>query len=81
MARIQNNFAVMFHLRPFTKIAKMDPLRWIKWPPELKVEKKINIFPRPMAQFYRHSGSVERPLCDREVGLNIFYLYNFNIII
>ena len=25
-----------------TKISKMVPLRWTKWPPELKIEKPLN---------------------------------------
>ena len=33
----------MFLLLPFTKIAKIVPLSRTKWPPELKIEKKLNI--------------------------------------
>ena len=40
MARFQNNVTGMFLSCPFTKIAKMIPLRKTKWPPELKIEKK-----------------------------------------
>ena len=39
MAQFQINFTEMFLLCPFTKIAKMVPLRKTKWPPELKIEK------------------------------------------
>ena len=34
----------MFLSCPFTKIATMIPLRKTNWPPELKVEKPLNIF-------------------------------------
>ena len=40
MARFQNKFTEMFSC-PFTKIAKMVPLRKTKWPPELKIDKNI----------------------------------------
>ena len=36
MTGFQNNFTDMFLLWPFTKIAKMVPFGWTKWPPELK---------------------------------------------
>ena len=35
----QHNLAEMFFGWPSTKIAKMVPLRWTKWPSELKIEK------------------------------------------
>ena len=40
--QFQNNFAQMFPWSSFTKIAKMVPLRWTKWPLELKIEKPLN---------------------------------------
>ena len=40
MARFQNNFTEMFFRWPATKIVKMVPLHWTKWPPKLKIEKK-----------------------------------------
>ena len=40
--QFQNNFTQMFPWSSFTKIAKMVPLRWIKWPSELKIEKPLN---------------------------------------
>ena len=36
---IQHNLVEMFFGWPSTKIAKMVPLRWTKWPSELKIEK------------------------------------------
>ena len=35
----QHNLVKMFFGWPSTKIAKMVPLRWTKWPSELKIEK------------------------------------------
>ena len=40
--QFQNNFTQMFPWSSFTKIAKMVPLRWTKWPSELKIEKPLN---------------------------------------
>ena len=40
MSWFQSNFSEVFLLWPFTKIAKIIPLGWTKWPPELKIEKK-----------------------------------------
>ena len=42
MAWFQNDFTEMFLLYPFTKIAKIVLLYWMKWPPELKIEKPLN---------------------------------------
>ena len=42
MAQFQNNFAEMFLLWPCTKLAKMVPLHWTRWPPELKIENNLN---------------------------------------
>ena len=42
MAQFQNNITEMFVLCSYTKIAKMVQLSWIKWPPELKIEKSSN---------------------------------------
>ena len=39
IGRFQNNFTEMFLGWPSTKIAKMVPLRWTKWPSKLKIEK------------------------------------------
>ena len=55
MAQFQNNFTDMFLGWPSTEIAKMVPLCWTKWPPELKIEKTNKHLttspPKPMAQF------------------------------
>ena len=32
----------MFLLKPFTKMAKMVPLSWTKWPQEQNIEKSLN---------------------------------------
>ena len=42
LVQFQNNFTKMFPWSAFTKIAKMVPLRWTKWPSELKIEKPLN---------------------------------------
>ena len=42
IGRFQNNFTEMFLGGPSTKIAKMVPLRWTKWPSKLKIEKPFN---------------------------------------
>ena len=42
MSWFQSNFSEVFLLWPFTKIAKIVPLSWTKWPPELKIEKNNN---------------------------------------
>ena len=39
--QFQNNFTQMFPWSSFIKIAKMVPLRWTKWPSELKIEKPL----------------------------------------
>ena len=39
LGQCQNHLTQMFLLCPFTKIAKMIPLHWTRWPPELKIEK------------------------------------------
>ena len=41
LSQFQNTFTQMFLLWPFTKIAQMVLFHWTRWPPELKVEKKI----------------------------------------
>ena len=40
MAKFQDHFTEIFLEWTFTKIAKIIPLRWPKWPQELKLEKK-----------------------------------------
>ena len=42
LSQFQNNFAQMFLLCPFTKIAQMVLLHWTRWPSELKIEKSSN---------------------------------------
>ena len=42
--RILNNFTGRFLGWPSTKIAQILPLRWTRWPPELKIEKPLNFF-------------------------------------
>ena len=42
MDRFQNNYTEMFLWWPSIIIAKIVPLRWTKWPPELKIEKPLN---------------------------------------
>ena len=52
MGRFQNNFTEMFLGWPSTKIAKMIPLCWTKWPSKLKIEKpfKTTSPPRPIGR-------------------------------
>ena len=42
--RFWNNFTGMFLRWLSTKIAQTVPLRWTRWPPELKIEKPLNDF-------------------------------------
>ena len=53
IGRFQNNFTGMFLGWPSTKIAKMVPLRWTKWPSKLKIEKpfKRHLLPGQWADF------------------------------
>ena len=44
MDRFGNNFTGMFLRWLSTKIAQTVPLRWTRWPPELKIEKPLNDF-------------------------------------
>ena len=44
MDRFWNNFTWMFLRWLSTKIAQTVLLRWIRWPPELKIEKSLNDF-------------------------------------
>ena len=53
MGRFQNNFTEMFLGWPSTKIAKMVPLHWTKWPSKLKIEKpfKQHLLPGQIGRF------------------------------
>ena len=51
MVRFQNNFTKVFLWWPSTKIAKIIPLRWQKWPPKLKIENLLTTSSKPMAWF------------------------------
>ena len=53
IGRFQNNFTEMFLEWPSTKIAKMVPPRWTKWPSKLKIEKpfKRNLLPGQLTCF------------------------------
>ena len=53
IGRFQNNFTEMFLGWPSTKITKMVPLRWTKWPSKLKIEKpfKRHLLPGQWADF------------------------------
>ena len=42
--RFWNNFTGMFLRWLYTKIAQTLPLRWTRWPPELRIEKSLNHF-------------------------------------
>ena len=44
MARFPNNFTEMFLICLFTNIARMVPLCWTKWLPELKIDKFCKVF-------------------------------------
>ena len=74
--RFWNNFTGMFLRWLSTKIAQTVPLRWTRWPPELKIEKTLNDFSSltsalilkyyyrkvPWVTFYQNCSSRSAPL-------------------
>ena len=71
----QHNLVEMFFGWPSTKIAKMVPLRWTKWPSELKIERpfKRHLLFGQWAHF-----KIISPECSLEDPLVIFS-YNIKI--
>ena len=54
LTQFQNNFTGMFLGWPSTKFVQTIPLGWTRWPPELKIEKPLNVFSFVINLLKRH---------------------------